>query len=229
MFFRRKRPPSPLSDLFAKCTQEFIADFIQTGDPDDEQKRAQLLIYLIVHGAYGFIDHTLNPDKNEIWSNSNSVVNDRNKDVLIAETAVWLCFLMGLSFKGDNDDDKHNRVGYLTLPSSNKLLVSCISDLSKVDFSNRAVEARRLYRATEKERGSLHEVFANRLLASLENMSLAEGPIELTPAFILNVPIEVTERVHLSVATFFAAAKPLAIYETFKNALHEFADKFPWG
>jgi hypothetical protein len=43
------------------------------------------------------------------------------------------------------------------------------------------------------------------------------------------MPIEVTERLHLSVATFFAAAMPLAIYETFKNALHEFPDEFPWG
>ena len=65
---------------------------------------------------------------------------------------MWLCFLMGLSFKGDNDDDKHDRVGYLTLPSSDKVLVSCISDLSKVDFSNRAVEAEDYIEQQERAR-----------------------------------------------------------------------------
>jgi len=136
---------------------------------------------------------------------------------------------MGLFFKNDKDDDKYDLVGYRTLPATNELLVHFISDLARVDFSNRAVEARRLYRATEKERGKLHEVFADRLLASLGNKSLIESPIELTPALLLKTPIELTERLHLTVATFFAAAKPLAIYKTFKNALQEFPDKFPWG
>src|SRR5574337_1565440 len=101
MFFKKKRPPSPLSDLCAKCSQEFIADFIRTGDPEDENKREMLLCYLIMHGADRFINCDLNPEKSEFWANSPSIVTDSNKDVLMAETLMWLCFLMGRAWESD--------------------------------------------------------------------------------------------------------------------------------
>jgi hypothetical protein len=207
MFFREKRPPSPLSDLCSKCSQEFIVNFIQTGDPENEQKRAQLLSYLIMHGAYDFINCSLNPERSEIWSNSHSVVTNRNKDVLTAETAMLLCFLIGLLLKNDKDYDKYDLVGYLTLRDVNILLVSLISELTKVDFSARALEIRRLYLATEKARGRIQEVFANRLLACLANKSLADSPTE-SPAISLTLDPPI--RLHLAVAIFFSAGKPLA-------------------
>jgi hypothetical protein len=98
MFFRKKRP---LSDLCGKCSQEFIANFIQSGDQENELNRAQLLSYLIMYGADNFITRDLNPEKSEIWFNYKSIVTDSNKDVLMAETIIWLCFLIGRLWTSD--------------------------------------------------------------------------------------------------------------------------------
>jgi hypothetical protein len=146
----------------------------------------------------------------------------------MAETIMWLCFLIGRLWTSDKEYEIRERVGYVTLTHANKLLVSTISDLTKVDFHNRAVEGRKLYLASEKERGDLHEVFAGRLITCLENKSLSESPKEINPAMAIMMPIDLTVRLHGAVSIFFATM-PQAIYKTFKNALREYPDKFPWG
>ena len=157
MFFRKKCPQSPLSDLCGKCSQEFIANFIQSGDLENELARAELLSYLIMYGAEHFITRDLDPDKSEIWFNHESIVTDSNKDVLMAETIVWLGFLIGRLWKSDKEYEGEwwKREAWATLPHTNKLLVSIISDLTKVDFHNRAIEGRRLYLDSEKVQGDL--------------------------------------------------------------------------
>jgi hypothetical protein len=227
MFFRKKVPPSPLSDLCAKCSQQFIAHFVQSGDPEDEFKRAKLLSYLVMYGANQFINDGLNVEKNEIWFRSSSIITDNNRDVLIAETINWICYLIGRLWISDKEPEIRERVGYLTLTHTNRLCVSTISEATKVDFHDRAIEGRGLYIASEKGRGDICEVFAGRLAACLENNSLVDKPKIITPEDALMMPIDFTVRLYTTVSLFFGAM-PLAIYRAFKNALHEYPDKFPW-
>jgi hypothetical protein len=170
MFFRKKRPPSPLSDLCGKCSQEFIAHFIQSGDPENNSNRVLLLSYLIMYGADHFITRDLNPEKSEIWFNHKSIVTDSNKDVLMAETIMWLCFLIGRLWTSDKEyeiRERWIRERWVTLTHTNKLLVSTISDLTKVDFHNRASRRpkivfgirERARRFTRNIRWSSHHVF----------------------------------------------------------------------
>jgi hypothetical protein len=184
----------------------------------------QLLSYLMMYGADHFITRDLNPEKSEIWFNHKSIVTDSNKDVLMAETIVWLGFLIGRLWTSDKEYEIREqwiRERVVTLTHTNKLLVSIISDFTKVDFHNRAVEGRTLYLASEKERGDLHEVFAGRLITCLENKSLSESPKEINPAMAIMMPIDLTVRLHCAVSIFFATM-PQAIYKTFKNAVREY-------
>ena len=99
---------------------------------------------------------------------------------LTAETVMWLCFLIGLFLKNDKDfDNRLETVGVLTFRDVNLLLISLISNITGVKFSDRALEIRILYLATDKARGRIHEVFANRLLACLVNKSLADSPTKV--------------------------------------------------
>ena len=230
MFFRKKAPPAPLSDLCAKCSKGFIARFVQNGDPENEYKRAQLLCYLTMYGADHFINRDLNPKYSDIWSGNNSFVTGQNRDVLTAETIVWLAFLLGRLWLHDKEKDSEmrERIGYGTFTQANRLLVSTISDAVNFDFNIRAMQARTMYLSSDKERGDLHEVFARRLISSFANKSLSDSAEEINPHTALLIPLGLTVRLHSSVSIFFGTM-PLAIYKTFKNALQEFPDNFPWG
>lgn len=219
--FPKEAALSPLTDLCAKCSPAFIADFVQRGNPLDEHKRAKLLCYLVMYGAADFVNGSLNPQKSELWTASPSLLADTNKDVLTAETIVWLCFLMGRFWTTERDYEMRQRVGYLTLTHTNQLCLALINDATGVDFKVRFVESRKLYLDAQKERGDLYEAFIGRLLACLGSKSVVESPSAshgLKP-----------EGTQLAMAVMiFFSTMPEAIYKNFMTLLHERSDEFPW-
>lgn len=219
--FRKKRPSFPLTDLCSKSSPAFIADFVQRGDPSDEHKRAKLLCYLVMCGAARFVNGSLDPENSELGDGSRSLFADTNKDVLTAETIIWLGFLMGRFWTAERDHEMRQRVGYLTLTHVNKLCLSVISDIAGFDCQDRFVESRKLYLAAEKERGDLHEAFIGRLLACSGNKSLADRPLAA-----LHPPLINETRLSAAVMIFFSTM-PAAMYKNFITLLREHSVEFP--
>lgn len=113
--FRKKKSSFPLTDLCSKVGMAAIEDLVQRLDPSDDLKRAKILCYFIMYGAADFVNGSLDPGKGGLWEGSRALLADTNKDVLTAETIVWLSFLMGRLWSAERDYEMRERVGYLTL------------------------------------------------------------------------------------------------------------------
>ena len=219
MLFRRKRR-FPLSDLCSTYSPAFIAEHVEAGDSTDEYKHARLLQYLVMHGAAVFINNDLNPKVNDVWSWSPSILTDKNKDVITAETILWLCFLMERFWIADNDHERRERVGAFTLYAADKLCVHTVSRVTRVNFRDRALDGRRHYLNAERDTGDTMGAFIGRLLASADNRTLADRPKTAYLADTSRTPFRTQICLSAAVSSFFPAV-PNAIYETFTKSLRE--------
>jgi hypothetical protein len=223
--FRKAQPP-----LTAYCTKLAepanllnLADLMTTGGSAGIDKRAVVLSLVIMAAAGHFVGRLDWDPQRGMWDGSRRYLRDTNLDVITAESMMWIHFLLGEFWRGDREKDRemYERVGYATLSSGAQLALDMIEKQTGVDFKKRGIESRKLYLEAIKDRTGLFEPFATVVLRSIGRRSLAEplNTIELLP------PLEWTP-LSLNVGIFFSTM-PLAFYETFKNILREWPDRFP--
>jgi hypothetical protein len=159
-----------------------------------------------------------------MWEGSRRYLRDTNLDVITAEAIIWMHFLMGRFWEADQEKDHEmfERVGYGTTFTALQLALDMIKEQTGFDFKARGVESRKLYLKVTKDRsGTFFEAFASVVLRSVGCQSLAEPQRTIGP-----LPPPEWMPLSLNVSIFFSTM-PQAFYETFKNFLREWSDRFP--
>jgi hypothetical protein len=159
--------------------------------------------------------------KGRMWDGSQRFLRNTNLDVITAEAIIWIHFLMGRAFRSENDFEMTGRIGHGTTFLAAQLALKMIENQTGFDFNASGIERRKLYLEAAKDGSVSFEPFATIVLRSVGRRSLAEPlktmgrlpPLEWTP-------------LSLNVGVFFSTM-PLGLYETFKNFLREWPDRFP--
>ena len=212
---------------------EFV-DRILTITPASIDSRAAVLSQLIMMAAGHFVGESLQWDEQKgMWEGSRQYLRDTNLDVITAEAIVWITFLMGEFWRAEQKKDREmfERIGYVTVSTAGRLALQTIESKTAFDFTARATESRKLYLDRKiladiavKDAAAFMfvEPFASVLLRSVGCQSLAEPP--KTPIGPLP-PLEWTP-INIAVSIFFSSI-PSGFYDTFKNMLREWSDRFP--
>jgi hypothetical protein len=139
-----------------------------------------------------------------------------------AEAIVWIHFLVERFWLADQkkDHEMFERVGLGTFQLAFELTLGLIEKRTGCDFRARWIESRKLYLEAMKERGRSSEPFATAMLRSVGCRSLAEPLKTVDPLSLWTTALD------LKVSIFFSTM-PSAFYETFKNFLREWSDRFP--
>jgi hypothetical protein len=225
--FGNTKPPPPLTafctKLSAPANLQKLADSMTTGTSSSIDKRAIVLSLVIMAAAGHFVGGLRWDRQKGMCQGSKQYLRHTNLDVITAEAIVWIHFLMGQFWKADQkkDHDMFERVGYVTTFTASRLALDMIETHTGCDFKARAIERRRLYLEAMKDGSVSYEPFATVVLRSVGCRSLAEPlktveplpPLEWTP-LAMNVGI-------------FYSTMPQAFYETFKNFLRGWSDRFP--
>ncbi len=224
IFGNAKPPP-----LTASCSKLSVpenlfkmADGMTASSSSKVDKRA-VVLELVVMGAAGHFVEGLRWERNGMWEGSRRYLRNTNLDVITAEAIVWIQFLMGRFWQADQkkDRDMFEQVGYGTLGVASRLELDMIEEHTGFDFNSKGAERRKSYLEALKDSSVSYEPFATTVLRSVGCRSLAEplkavGPLpppEWTP-LALNVSI-------------FFSTMPAGFYETFKNFLRGWPDRFP--
>jgi hypothetical protein len=216
-------PPLTTSCMKLSAPQNLLAmaDKRTSNPSRNIDNRANVLCWVIMAAAGDFIRQLLDSQK-EWGEGTRRYLRDTNLDVITAEAIVWVHFLMGQLWMADQqkDHEMFERIGYSTTGMAFRLVLAMIEGLTGVDFKARAVESRTFYSHAVKDRSVSFEPFVTTVLRSVGCRSLTEppkalSPLEWTPPFIT---------IHVGV---FYSTMPSACYETFKNFLREWPDRFP--
>jgi hypothetical protein len=221
---KTKPPPftSYCTELSAPENLLELADDMTNGPSSSIDKRAVVLSLVIMAGAGHFVEK-LQWDRSGMWEGSRRYLRDTNLDVITAEAIVWIHFLMGQFWFADRkkDHEMSERVGHGTLFTASQLTLGIIEKLTGCDFKARWIESRKLYLQALKDGGVSYEPFATTVLRSVGCRSLAEPLKTVEP-----LPPPEWTPLTLNVGIFFSTM-PSAFYETFKNFLRGWSDRFP--
>jgi hypothetical protein len=174
--------------------------------------------------AAGHFVRDLCDRQKEITGQLHHYLRDTNFDVITAETIVWVHFLMERLWRADDqkDHEMFERIGRATTGAAFKLVLEMIEKQTGFDFKARAVESKKLYLDALKDRSVSFEPFATTVFRSVGCKSLAD-PLKR----ILAPPLDL-EWTYLNMnVSIFYSTMPLGLYETFKNFLREWPDRFP--
>ena len=223
--FTQAKPPR----LTAYCKQlsapEVLHAMVNSAVTDGSSgidKRAVVLFLIIMSAAGNFVEGTQRDEP--FYKETRQYLRDTNPDVITAEAIVWITFLIGQLWLGDQKKAREmfERVGYVTVSKAGRLALEMIKSTTSVDFTARAIESRKLYIPSGKE-GKLVEAFSSILFRSVGCKSLAE-PLKI----VAWPPLELAwMHINLAVSVFFSAM-PSAYYDTYKNILRERSDLFPY-
>ena len=213
-----------MTALCLKVSQRAITDAVLTVDPTAQHKRAHVLTLMIMMAAGHFVGKSLPrwEDLLGIWEGPRHYLRNTNLDVITAEAIVWITFLMGRFWKADQRTDHRmfQRVGFATVSKASQIALGIIQSTTGSDFEAGATASRKLYVQSMEDR-KLVEAFASVVLRSVGCQSLAQPRRAVgfppPPEFI---PISV-------VVNVFFASIPSAYYDTYKNTLREWSDRFP--
>ena len=231
---RSDGPQSDLSSSLPPLTESCVkladpAKLFQVADKMTKKRSAETdnrapVLSLILMGAAGhFVAETLQWEEGAMWRSSRQFLRNTNLDVITAETIVWMAFLMGQLWKADakRDREMFERIGHVTTATAGRLALGIVKDTTGVDFERRARESRTIYLDALKYPTVTFEPFASVLLRSVGCQSLSDPlkPIGPLP------PAEWTP-LTLHVGTFYSTMQS-GSYDTFKNFLREWSDRFP--
>ena len=204
-------------------TERSLMNIAMNIDPASEYKRAQILFTLILMGAGNFVGTLKWDAMGGAWEDSGKYLRETNLDVIAAEAIIWITFLMGQLWKNDQKKDREMflRVGFVTVSTAGAMALQSIQSETGFDFETGATESRRLYLQAIKDGAGMIEPFASVVLRSIGKSSLASPPNMIGPL----PPLEFTP-ITFVVSTFFSTI-PSGLYDTFKNILREWPDKFP--
>ena len=200
-----------------------LADKMTLGSSTSLDKRAGVLTLFIMGAAGDFVSGLRWDQQEGMWEGSQRYLSDTNLDVITAEAIVWIHFLVGRLWLADkkNDPDMFERLGRGTTHTAFELALSWIEDHTGFNFKPRAIERRKLYLEALKDNTVSFEPFATMVLRSVGCQSFAEplktigllGPSEWTP-------------LSMYVGIFYSTMVT-GFYETFKNCLRQWSDRFP--
>ncbi len=221
---RAKLPP-----LTAFCTRLSepanllgLADSMIASRSSNVDNRAVVLSLVIMAGAGNFVGGLRwDPQETGMWDGSRHYLRNTNLDVIAAEAIIWIYFLMGRFYQAEESSQMSGRIGYGTTFTAAQLTLKMIEKQTGFDFKASGVERRKLYLEAAKDGGVSFEPFATILLRSIGRRSLAEPLKTVGP-----LPPPEWTPLSLNAGVFFSTI-PLAIYETFKNFLREWPDRFP--
>jgi hypothetical protein len=220
--------PPPLTafctKLSAPANLQKLADGMSAGTSSSSTDKRAVVLSLVIMAAAGHFVGGLQWDRQEgMWQGSQRYLRDTNLDVITAEAIVWIHFLMGRFWKadGENDPEMFARVGYVTLSTALRLTLGMIEKQTGFDFKARGIESRKFYLNAMKDHSVSYEPFATVVLRAVGCRSLAEPLKTVGPL----PPLEWTA-LATQVCIFFSTM-PSAFYETFKNFLKEWPDRFP--
>ena len=198
-------------------------------------KRAVLLNFMVMGAAGDLVTHL---DRGLDGNSSQRVLGNTNLDVITAEAAVWIHFLMISFWKADQKKSLELKVDDSTFIEALQFCLQTIGEQTGFDFKETMIERETLYFEAIKESegsdllqrtlGSEHipegfrnvyrnvsfsfEPFATIVFRSIGRQSLAE-PLKTveTPPLTLDWSLLTTQ-----VAIFFVSM-PLPFYEQFKD------------
>jgi hypothetical protein len=236
IFFRKKAPPLTAFCLKLSAPENIfkIADHVTTRaswrqrvssqlHPQQAlrlENRAFVSSLFIMTVAGDFVRRGLQWDRGGTWEGSRRYLRGTNLDVITAEAIVWIRFLMQKLWKADRED----REVYKTYTTSRAGLfaLDMIKQQTNVDFTARYSQNAQIYEEATKERGGVTHAFATTILRSVGCRSLAE-PLKDAPF----PPFDPGELIPLltNVSAFYLTMP--TYYQTFKNVLKEWSDRFP--
>jgi hypothetical protein len=225
IFGTGKQPPltAACAKLSAPENLLAVADRMSAGRSSSADKRA-VVLSLVIMGAAGHFVVGLRWDRQKaVWEGSRRYLRETNLDVITAEAVAWMHFLMGQFWRADQKDDPamFERIGFVTVSEAMRLALYMIKEHTGFDFKARALESRRVYLDAMKDKSVSFEPFATTVLRCVGCRSLAEP---LKPADALLTPEWTPLSVNVGI---FFSTMPSAFYETFKNFLREWPDRFP--
>jgi hypothetical protein len=219
------KPKMPLTDACARLSVP--ENVLKAADnmsrkPSRIDNRAVVLSLLIMGAAGDFVEGLRWDAFDGMWKESRQFFRRTNMDVITAEAIVWITFLMGRLWHADQKKDREmfERIGHVTVTKAGRLSLRMIESLTGIDFTARAVESRKLYFEAMKE-AAVHEAFATVVFRSVGCRSLADPLKHVGP-----LPPPEWSPLAFHVTAFFSTI-PSGVYETFKNMLREWPDRFP--
>jgi hypothetical protein len=227
--FDKAKPPPPLTKACIKLADfENLLKFvdIQTSNNATSIDNRAVALFAIIMGAAGhFVNGLWNP-QDKVWKEVQRYLRDTNPDVITAETMVWITFLMAQLWRAEQkkDHEMFERIGYVTFASATRLALEMIEAQTGFDFKADWTERMNFYREKLKEArsGAISEAFASVVLLSAGRRSLANPlktiePLQEPPEWI---PLAA------KVMIFFSTM-PSGFYESYKNMLRGWSDRFP--
>lgn len=196
-----------------------------TRKPSETDARYWVMALIIMSAAGHFVKGLMDAQADEVVFTLEHFRRDVNWDVITAEAIVWIGFLIFKLWEADTKSDQKmfELIGSSTLYMASRYSLELIREITGCDYTAQCDERRRFYVHAFKERGDLPESFASIILLSATRRSLEDLPRTVNPtdyiapewlALVLNV-------------TIFYSTMPHAYYQTFKNMLREWPDRFP--
>jgi hypothetical protein len=228
IFGKANRLP-PLTEACIKLADfENLLKFadIQTSNNATRLDNRAVALFVIIMGAAGHFVNDLKNPQDKVWKEVWHHLRDTNLDVITAETMVWITFLMAQLWRAEqkNDHGMFERIGYGTHTLAAKLALDMIEAQTGFDFRAEWSERMTFYRQELKaaRSGAICDAFASVVLRSAGRRSLAEplktiGPLQEPPEWIPLVA---------KVMIFFSTMPP-GFYESYKNMLRGWPDRFP--
>jgi hypothetical protein len=227
--FKRKPPLPPLTEACIKLADfENLMNFadIQTRNNLTSIDNRAIALFLIIMGAAGhFVSGLKNPQDN-LWKEVWRYLRETNLDVITAETMVWVMFLMAQLWRAEQKRDRETfkRISYGTYTSATRLALDMIEAQTGFDFKAGWTERMKFYKEElgKARSGAISDAFASIVLQSAGRRSLAEplktiAPLQAPPEWL---PLAA------KVMIFFSTM-PSGFYESYKNVLRGWPDRFP--
>jgi hypothetical protein len=230
IFRKAKPPPPPLTEICLKLAnlenlERFVDERTRRSDTSIDN-RAVALSAIIWAAAGNFVDGLRN-SKDKVWKEVWHYLRDTDLDVLTAETIVWIAFLMTQLCRAEqkSDPEMFERIGgYGTNVMAKNLALGMIERCTGFDFEAKGKERGNFYfeELEGRQSGALSNAFASVVLRSAGRRSLAE------PLKTIGVLQEPPEWIPLAAQVMiFYSTMPSGFYETYKNMLRAWPDRFP--
>lgn len=228
--FRKAKSLPPLTETCIKLADfENLLKFadIQTSKNATNIDNRAIALSATIMGAAGHFIYDLKNPQAKVWKDVWHYLRDTNLDVITAETMVWITFLMAQLCRAEqkSDPEMFERIGgYSTNVMAKTLALGMIEKCTGFDFEDKGKERGKFYfkESETRQSGALCNAFASVVLRSAGRRSLAE------PLKTIGVLQEPPEWIPLAAQVMiFYSTMPSGFYETYKNMLRAWPDRFP--
>jgi hypothetical protein len=191
------------------------------------------LLYMVIMGAAGKFDLRGDAQKEKLegWEELRHYFRDTNLDVITAEAIVWIHFLMGRLFVGDQKKDRETgksdytmeRVGIGTFRLAVQSTFAMIEAKTGVNFKETRIERGKMYHEALDRGVSFIEPFASAVLGSVGRRLLTDPVKNFARLPLLEQPQEWTPL--CAYVGIFCTTIPPGYYETFKEGINQLIDR----